>query len=752
MTETHSKRPARKRCCLHRPVITILMLVSCSAAMASAPDDRWKDSSLTSDARAQALLATMTLDEKIDLLRTLAMPSPSVIARRGSLPASAGFVWGVPRLDIPPIAETDASMGVANIGHLRPGDEATALPAALALGASWDMELARQGGVMIGSEARSKGFGIMLAGGVNLIRDPRAGRNFEYLSEDPLLSGRLAGSAVAGIQSNGIISTIKHFALNDQETGRSVYSVDMPEAQMRESDLLAFQIANEIGQPGSVMCAYSRVNGEHTCQNAFLLTDVLRGDWKFDGFVMSDWGSVHSTSALTAGLDMQSGADLDAKEYLGTELRKEITAGKVPPALVDRAARRILRTLFAHGLIDRPPTTGVPIDYQKNSEIALSQAAAGMVLLQNEGNLLPLSSRVRRIALIGGHGDIGVLSGGGSSQVIPVGGAKLEIKLGEASFASMVRRTYGGTPPLEALRAAFPQARVDYVNGKDSKAAASLAAQADIAIVLAEKWSFEGFDSADLTLGEGQDELITHVAQANPRTVVVIEAGNPVLMPWRDKVKAIIMAWYPGQRGGDAIARVLSGAVNPSGHLPITWPAATDQLPLPVLPGTGTRLALDSVTGTGLDAKPFSIVYPEGSDAGYRWFDKKGVKPPYSFGYGLSYTAFRYRSLDVTEGVTPSISFSISNVGHRTGTDVAQVYAKRPNGGRRLIGWARVTLKSGESRRVTVKPDLRVLADYDTMTRRWIVGGEQVKIEVSHAVDDPELSRELTIARQFLAP
>jgi len=690
---------------------------------------RWSNPNLSPDVRAEAALAAMTHQEKIAILNADPL--------------------GVPRLGIPAVKETDASLGVANIGNMRKGFVATALPASLLLGSSWDPDLAFRGGAMIGSEARASGFGILLGGGANLIRDPRAGRNFEYVSEDPLLTGVLAGRSIAGIQSNKIISTMKHFAFNNTETGRAVYSVNMSEPTMRETELLGFQIADEIGKPGSVMCSYNRVNGVYACEDKFLLLDVLRRDWGYTGFVMSDWGAVHSTEALVKGLDKKSGGNIDTKLFFSKELEPKLADGTIPRAAVDTAVRRILRTLFASGLVDAPPAPG-PIDYDAHADIAQAAAEGGMVLLRNEGNLLPLASTAKRIAVIGGHADIGVLSGGGSSQVVPVGGFALEIP-----YKGPIRRSYGGTAPLAALRRAFPAAQVDYADGKDVAAAADLARKADVAILFAEKWSNESNDNADLSLGEGQDALIDAVAAANPRSVVVLETGNPVLMPWASKVPAILATWYPGQRGGAAIAAVLSGQVNPSGHLPVTWPAGLQQLPLPVLPGSHVPRANAEVRrafGFQADRMPFDVEYPEGSDIGYRWFEKTGAKPLYPFGHGLSYTAFRYDALKVTGGRQLKVTFRVTNVGNREGADVPQVYVSPPGRTKRLVGWSKPNLKVGQSATVTVTADPRLIGEFDQRLQKWIVRKGRYGIAVAHDAGDTVQAAQVALSHREVRP
>ncbi|MBU6392967.1 MAG: glycoside hydrolase family 3 protein [Sphingomonadales bacterium] len=703
---------------------------------------------------AAQTLAKMSLEEKIALLhgRMLGLISPA--KRPAGVPIGAGYVADNPRLGIPPQVATDASLGVANLLDQRKGDVATALPSGMAVAATWNPEVLLEGGRMIGAEARAKGFNVMLAGGVNLVRDPRGGRNFEYLGEDPLLAGTLVAAQIQGIQSNGIVSTIKHFAVNDQETGRSSASAEMDEAAMRESDLLAFELGIEGGKPGSVMCAYNKVGGVFACENRFLLTDVLRRDWGYRGYVMSDWGAVHSTEALLAGLDQQQGEQLDRKRWLSTELASAVAAGTVPVSAVDTAAKRILWALHRHGLTSTPlaPTA---IDYSSHAKVALKAAEEGVVLLKNDGNILPLAATTRRIAVIGGHADLGVPSGGGSSQVTPVGGFRKTEPVKQGVASAFALRAWGGTPPLDALRAAFPNADVIYIDGSDIEAATKAAAGADVALVFGEKYSTETLDQPDLALDGNQDAVIDAVASANPRTVVILETGNAVAMPWLAKTPAVLSAWYSGQRGGDAIARVLSGAVNPSGRLPVTFPASVAQLPNPKLPGSDLPPPSkeDRATyGLQTNSPPFTIRYPEGSDAGYRWFDGKALKPLFAFGHGLSYTSFRYDGLKVTGGRTVTVRFSVTNTGSRAGADVPQVYVTLPGKARRLIGWSKPALAPGESRTVTVTADPRLLASFDTAARRWSVQPGTVRVEVSHSASDPVLTGETRITRSVLRP
>lgn len=674
--------------------------------------------------------------------------------RVAGIAIGAGIVSGVPRLGLPAQVQTDASLGVSNIG-LRKGDVATALPSGLLLASTWDPAILEAGGRMIGSEARSKGFNVMLAGGVNLVRDPRAGRNFEYLGEDPLLAGTLAGHQIRGVQSNHIVSTIKHFALNDQETGRNVHSVDMSEAAMRESDLLAFQIGIEIGDPGSVMCAYNRVNGVYACQNKFLLTDVLRNDWGYKGYVMSDWGAVQSVGALAAGLDQQSGEQVDVKRWFTTELDGALADGSVSAKTIDIAVLRILRPMYANGLIDHPLGSGTTIDYAAHGKVARDAAAAGIVLLKNEGGILPLAQTAKRIAVIGAHADLGVISGGGSSQVAPVGGWKLQVKSGKGLAAMISRKGYGGVAPVDAIRAAFPQAQVSFDDGTDVARAAAVARNADMVLVFAEKYATEAEDHADIALPDGQDTLIAAVAQANPRTVVALEVGNAVLMPWADKVPAIVSIWYPGQEGASAFADVLTGRVNPSGHLPVTFPAAISQLPLAKIPGSDAPpadRATRAVYGINADTKPFEFSYPEGSDVGYRWFDARKAKPLYAFGHGLSYTRFRYDALMARGGKSLTVSFTVTNVGDKEGADVPQVYVRAPGKAKRLIGWAKPMLRPGETQTVSVTADARLLGNYDDKAHRWVIPAGTYVVELGRSAVDTAVTAQVKMQRQTRKP
>lgn len=719
-----------------------------SSAKDEVPSAPSRPGDVEADRRAAKLVDAMTLEEQLQLIRPLAATSYQFAPGANSFPegmrtpppagaiSSAGYVPPIARLRWPALQESDGPIGVANMkGWIRGiDDQATNFPSSIAWAASFDATLARRVGEAIGQEAHSKGFNVMLAGGVNISRDPRGGRNFEYAGEDPLLAGRIAGATIAGIQSRNVVSTVKHYALNDQESGRGVLDARISEAGARESDLLAFEIALAEGRPGSVMCSYNRVNGDHACENDWLLNKVLKGDWGFRGWVMSDWGGVHDMrKAVAAGLDQQSpqGKDLFAS------LPDAVKSGEVPRERIRDMAFRIIRSMIAVGAIDIPARSGGPIDREAHLAVAQAQAEAGAVLLKNEA-VLPLEG-VRRVAVIGGFADIGVLVGGGGSMVNPYGGiVNEENRIG---MASLGKWAFVPSSPLAALKAQRPDLDISFDDGTDPARAAAVAAKAEVAIVFALKQETENFDSADLSLPRGQDALIAAVAAANSRTAVVLETGNPVAMPWLGSVGAVLQAWYPGQRGGEAIAAILSGKVSPSGRLPITFPQAVKQLPRPKLDGYDPKATLFSAPPA-----PFPVDYHEGSDVGYRWFERTRAEPLFPFGFGLTYTRFEHSDLKVKGGKHLQVSFIVTNVGKREGTDVPQLYVAPPGRTHRLAGWERITLKAGESRRVTLKADPRILASWDATGWRRAGGTYDVRVATSAKLDGLQASVQLAAA------
>ncbi|MFD1613209.1 glycoside hydrolase family 3 C-terminal domain-containing protein [Sphingomonas tabacisoli] len=684
------------------------------------------------DARAAETLARMNPEEKLSLLQGFLTPRMPADKKPKGLKSSAGYVPGIPRLGVPPLIESDASLGIANMGgFMRAKDEATAMPSGLAMGSTWNPILIEEAGRVMGAETAAKGFNVLLAGGINLVREPRNGRNFEYFSEDPLLTGVLGGHSVRGIQSNRVVSTVKHYALNAQETGRSFANVVMDEAAMRESDLLAFEKAIEIGLPGSVMCAYNKVNGAYSCENSFLLNDVLRRDWGWKGWVLSDWGAAHSVS-IRQGLDQESGTQPTGEWWFGQKLRDALAAGTVSQTDIDRSVARIVRTMYSLDLATDPIAGARPIDFGPHLDAAQRVAEQGIVLLKNEGKLLPIAATAKRILVVGGHADKGVPSGGGSSQVWPVGGASLSLPIpGDAPYH---RRLYMPSAPLAALREQFPQAQVDFDDGTDPARAAAAGRGADMVLVFAEQFASEAHDVLTLALPDNQDALIEAVIGANPRTAVVLETGGPVLMPWLSRVPAVLQAWYSGNRGGTAIARVLAGAVNPSGRLPITLPASLAQTPNPVLPGSDL---IKPKPGSDLydmpkEDVPLTIAYPEGSDVGYRWYARNKHKPLFAFGHGLSYTSFATSGLEVRGNQAQA---TVRNTGDRAGATVAQLYlvsrAGKPM--RRLVAFERVELAPGQSAIITMAIDRRLLAEWEK--NGWTMPAGQYEFALGESAD-----------------
>ena len=705
----------------------------------------WSDASLSADVRADMVVQEMTLDEKILLLhgQGISFYADGPTESNGG----AGYTKSIPRLGIPSIQMADSASGVT-LGSLR-GRYSTALPNNLAAASSWDAQMAFEYGALIGRELRDEGYSMSLGGGVNLAREPRNGRTFEYSGEDPLLAGTLAGNVVRGVQSQNVIGDLKHFAMNDQESGRSALNAHIDKRAMRETDLLAFQIALGISDAGALMCSYNRVNGDYACENQYLLRDVLKGDFKFKGFVLSDWGGTHSTvKASHAGLDQEE----PGTYFFGDDLKKAVESGEVSQDELNDHVRRVLRTMFAVGLFDHPVQMQVP-DVDRGLALAQSVAEKSIVLLKNQGGVLPLNG-VRTVALIGGHADAGVLSGGGSAQTDPPGGSVVPPPPATDALSAVIRPAWMPSSPLRALTAKLPNAKVTYISGDELAAAAAAAKQADVAIVFAYQWEAEGTDLPTLNLAPGQNKLIETVAAANPRTIVVLETGSPATMPWIDKVPGVVEAWYPGIRGSEALANILVGEVNPTAKLAITFPRSDADLPHPklVLPPPESEFNYAEVKEFSdfmkLAAKglpPFQIHYDEGLKVGYKWYDAEKRPVLFPFGFGLSYTTYAYSGIFVTPGDPATVSFTVENTGKRAGTEIAQVYASLPDAAgeppKRLVGWTRVELAPGEAKQVAVPVSRDRLTVYDEASDSWkLVPGNYV-IRVGGSSQDLSLQQ-----------
>jgi beta-glucosidase len=560
---------------------------------------------------------------------------------------------------------------------------------------------------------------------VNLARDPRNGRLFEYAGEDPVLAGLMVGNLIRGVQGNHIMGDIKHYALNDQETGRMVVDARVSHKAARESDLLAFEIGIREGAPASVMCSYNKVNGDWACENDWLMNQVLKKSWQFQGFVVSDWDGTHSTEkAVLAGLDVQ----MPGEEFLGKPLKEAVNAGRVPLSRLNDMVHRLLRSMFAAGVIDDPSTPRFVVNPFKGLEDAQHIAEESIVLLKNNG-VLPVSSSAKSIAVIGAHADVGLMSGGGSAQVDAPGGNAIDPRTPTA----WAKPVYFPSPPLKFIREHAKGARVEFDAGTDQAKAAALAAGSDIAIVFADQYMSEGGDAPSLSLPGKQNELIAAVAKANPHTVVVLVTGNPVTMPWVSQVAGVMEAWYPGIGGGQAIANLLFGTVNPSAKLPITFAKSEADLPHADVFGRLSKDPDNNWVEEKEKRTTFPADYSEGVRFGYKWFDSEGKEPLFPFGFGLSYAHFAYSDLKV-DAKAKKVSFTLKNAGNRDGTEVAELYVTLPPKSgehfKRLAGFERVALKAGESKTVDIAMEKLALASFNEKkdTWEWPAGDYQVMV------------------------
>ena len=675
----------------------------------------WMDQKLSPERRAELVLEQMTLDEKIGLLHGNGMARqknlpPAIEAVQDQSNGGAGFVFGVPRLGIPRIQMTDAAYGVRQSADN--GRYSTALPSNLGSTASWDQDAACAYGKLIGDELRMQGYNTTLGGGTNITRDPRNGRTFEYMGEDPVLAGTMVGARLRCEGAENVISDIKHYAFNGQESGRQEVDVQIGERAGRESDLLAFEIGVKTGHPNAVMCSYNGVNGDYACESPWLLHDVLKGEWKFPGFVMSDWDATHSTvKSSHAGLDQEQPLNL----FYGEKLKQAVQSGEVSQAELNDHVRRILWAEFASGVIDHPQMRGV-VDVAHGFEVSQKVEEGSAVLLRNERATLPIDAqKLRSIAVIGFKADTSMISGGGSAQVDAPG------QIGGTPWRKHI---WFPTSPLEAIRAKAPTATVSFSSGENVADAVEKAKAADVAIVFAWQWESEAGDLENLSLPENQDKLISAVAKANPRTVVVLETGTAVTMPWLDSTGAVLEAWYAGSKGEDAVARLLFGEVNPSGKLPMTFPKSEDELP--------RRTIAQPPPPVKNGVLSFKVDYNiEGAAVGYKWYESQKKPVLFPFGFGLSYTTFKYSGLKVAADGS-SVTLTVTNTGARAGAEVAEVYAALPASAgepwKRLIAYKKVEMAPGESKTVTMDVDPTYESIWDVAAKRWTRPNGEYKV------------------------
>jgi beta-glucosidase len=655
-------------------------------------------------AQARAIVGQLTLDEKIGQLHGI---RTDTVYR---------YVPPVPRLGVPELLITNGPAGVSTGGVTQP--LATALPAPISLAASWDVRMARAYGDIGGEETIMVGRDLLEGPTVNMARVPLNGRTFEAYGEDPYLAGQIATQWINGVQAHGVIGNVKHYIANNQETNRFTINEAIDERTMREIYLPAFETALSEGKVGSVMCAFPRINGTFNCENRLLLTDILKRGWGFDGFVFSDFGAVHSTvGSANAGLDLE----MPTAKYFGDALKTAVQNGQVTMATIDDKLVRRYATMIKAGIFDRKPNP-TPIPAGEHGAVARQLAQQGMVLLKNApvgtgATLLPLNAgALRSIAVIGKNE--AKTGGGGSSRVLPL---------------YTVR-------PVDGIRArAGSTVTVTHVDGLDLAAAAAAARSADVAVVMVEDSQREGVDQPSLALSGTQDDLVRQVVAANPRTVVVVKTGGPVLMPWVGSVPAIVQAWYPGQEDGNAVARVLFGDFNPSGKLPITFPRSQSDLP------TNTVEQYPGVNGTA--------TYTEGIFIGYRHYDRNNIAPLFPFGHGLSYTTFSYANLKVTTGTAgqASVEADVTNSGTRLGGEIVQLYVGSPatavpEAPKELQGFQKVTLAPGETRHVTFTLGPRAFSYWDSAADRWRVAGGQYRILVGSGSRDVRLNGTVQLA------
>ncbi len=694
---------------------TILALTVCISAViagllahlpaadtASSSQKPWMDKTLSSLKRAELLVQQMTLDEKI-----LEIHMMDTRDHPREVPA-------IERLGIPALKITNGPAG-AGPGDARPTQPATALPSALGLAASWDPSMAERFGRLAAQEVAHRGEGLIEAPGVNLARVPQNGRNFEYFGEDPYLASQMTVAEIRGIQSQGVIAEVKHYAANNQENDRKTINEIIDERTLREIYLPAFEAAVKQADVGAVMCAYPSVNGQFGCENTHLLKDILRNEWNFKGFVQSDYTATHTTvNAALAGLDLAMKPD-----YYDGAMKTAITSGRLSQSVVDTMLIRRFSQMFRFGLFDNPhmPT---PIPEKIDGAIAQSIAIQCAVLLKNSHNQLPLNAKtIRSIALIGPYAGAAHTGGAGSSAVTSL---------------------YTVTPVQGIKNIIKDAVKVSYDVGSDPAAAAALARSADVALVMVGNKDREGRDRSDLSLPDNQNQLVSAIAAANPHTVVVLKTGGPVLMPWLDQVAAALEAWYPGEEDGNVVAQLLFGNMNPSGKLPLTFPKAERDTP------AHTPQQYPGVNGTA--------VYSERLQVGYRWYDEQHIAPLFPFGYGLSYTRFAIRNLRAPArlhaDVPARIGVDITNTGGTPGAEVIQVYIAAPAAAheppRQLRGFAKVPLRPGETRHVTITLERRAFSIWNETANRWTTFPGRYVILVGNSSLELPVRREVMVS------
>jgi beta-glucosidase len=690
------------------------------------------------DSKINSLISQMTLEEKVNMIH-----------------ASSSFTsGGVPRLNIPELVMSDGPHGVRP-EHGRDWtldknvyDSGTYLPVGVCLAATWNPQLGYEFGKVLGSEANFRGKDIILGPGINIMRTPVNGRNFEYQSEDPYLVSKMVVGYINGVQDQGISACVKHYLANNQEKNRNTVNVQMSERALREIYLPGFKAAVQEAQVNTVMGSYNLFRGQWAAQNNYLLNQVLKKEFGFKGAVVSDWGAIHNTmEALWNGCDIEMGTDLSmlpnpnyGKFFMGDTVLKLVRLGKVPEYIIDEKLKRILFVMFKTGLIDGKRKKG-EYNTPAHQQTAAKIAEEGIVLLKNE-NILPLSSSIRSIAVIGYNAERKQSLGGGSSQVkafyeiTPLEGLK---KIAADKISIVYSQGY------KIERGATADANM-------IQQAADAASKADVAIIIGgwthgynyAVWSDNAYDAEDtdkpdMQLPFGQDELIRAVLKANPKTIVVLMGGGPVDMSqWINDIKGIIQAWYPGMEGGNALARIIFGQVNPSGKLPVSFPKKLEDVP---------AHKLGSYPG---DEKK-NLYYYDDIYVGYRYYDTKKIDPQFPFGFGLSYTTFAYSNLKTTvANKKTTITFTVKNTGRVAGADVAQVYVHQqrstlPRPEKELKGFQKIFLQPGESKTITINLDEAAFQYFNDNLDKWVLEKGTFDIFVGSSSRDIKLMGKINL-------
>lgn len=669
----------------------------------AASERPWMNTSLSARQRADLLIGKMTLDEKITMMHGV-HPIP--------VQGYVGYVPGNARLGIPALRLADGRAAVGN-GAI----QVTLLPAPIAAASSWDTGLMNEFGRVLGEEQWKKGTNVALAPSIDVVRVPEWGRTFESYGEDPYFNGQMAVAEIKGIQSQGPIANANMYVTMNQESNRMKEDSRVDERTLEEIYIPPFAAAIRQGHVGTVMCAYVKTNGTYSCENQHLLEDILRKDLHFDGWVMSDWGATHSTvGSAEKGLDQEMPDD----KYFGAALKAAVESGAISMVVVDRHVRHILVPMFRQGLFDKPRNGTWAADARspQHDQFALKAAEQGTVLLKDEGGILPLAPDAS-VVIVGAAGSASPkVEGGGSSQANPpyvVG-------------------------PLEGIRKRVGEGvKISYADGSDVAAAAKAARDADVAIVFVKTEETEGADRPNLELPGNQDALVEAVARANKRTIVVLDTGGPVLMPWVNEVAGVIEAWYSGQEDGNAIAAVLYGDVNPSAKLPLTFPRSETEMP------TAAKQQWPGVDGKS--------IYSEGLKVGYRWYDSAHAQPLFPFGFGLSYTTFRVSGLKVEPARDSSsgmqVSVGVSNTGKRAGAEVVQVYVEHPKADgeppHQLRAFAKIWLKPGEMKTVHLTLGGTSFSIFSAEAHRWVHRAGRYEVLAGTSSRDLPLRRSVDV-------